>query len=55
MRKPPPFPDMLKFLANDPNGRKRLGMANRQITEHRPSREMVSRKFEQELKGICGV
>jgi hypothetical protein len=46
---------MLKFLANDPNGRKRLGMANRQIAEYQSSKEMVSRKFEQELKEICGV
>lgn len=47
------FLGMLKLLASDANERKRLGMVGRQIAEKQFSKEVVLRKFEQELKGVC--
>ncbi len=49
------FSDLLKSLAANPVERRRLGRAGRRIAEQQFSKEIVLRKFERELKGICNV
>lgn len=49
------FSGILKLLADDPLERSILGQAGRRIAEQHFSKEVVLRKFEQELKRVCGV
>ncbi|MDP1663597.1 MAG: glycosyltransferase WbuB [Methylobacter sp.] len=44
---------VLTSLASDPDKRKKLGMVGRRIAEKQFSKEVVLRKFEQELKELC--
>lgn len=49
------LPDMLKSLADNSNGRKRLGMANKHIVKQQFSIQLMLRKLEQELKEVRSV
>lgn len=47
--------EALVSLATNPDERKRLGMAGRKIAEEQFSKELVLKKFEQALEGVCGA
>lgn len=49
------FSEILTSLAGNPVERRRLGRAGRRIAEQQFSKEIVLKKFEQQLKEICGV